>query len=163
MLLLGAIGLKMLPFSWAGIALLGAGILLMGLDLFLGTSGVLTLLGIPVFCLGGVFLFRAPGGELLNLSLSAVWGMGAALGACSLLFACFAARSLGRRVTTGGQGMVGLPAVAERLIPPGGTGTVRCRGELWRAWAEEGLASGERGIVAGVRGMTLLVRPEREG
>ena len=70
MLLLGAIGLKMLPFNWAGIILIAAGIILMAVDLIAGTSGLLSLLGLPVFCLGGVFLFRAPGGELLQISMT---------------------------------------------------------------------------------------------
>ncbi|MBQ6666437.1 MAG: ATP-dependent Clp protease proteolytic subunit, partial [Synergistaceae bacterium] len=82
MLLLGAIGLKMLPFNWAGIVLIVAGIVLMAVDLIAGTSGLLTLLGLPVMCLGGVFLFRAPGGELLQISLSFIAGIAIALGIC---------------------------------------------------------------------------------
>ncbi|MBQ7267228.1 MAG: ATP-dependent Clp protease proteolytic subunit, partial [Synergistaceae bacterium] len=39
MLLLGAVGLKMLPFNWAGIVLIVAGIVLMAVDLIAGTSG----------------------------------------------------------------------------------------------------------------------------
>ena len=51
MLVLGSIGLKMLPFNWAGIVLIIAGIILMVIDLIAGTSGVLTLVGLPVFAL----------------------------------------------------------------------------------------------------------------
>ncbi|MBR1673293.1 MAG: nodulation protein NfeD [Fretibacterium sp.] len=172
MLLLGAIGLKMLPFSWAGVALLAAGLLVMALDLFIGGTGLLTLLGLPVFCLGGVFLFQAPGGELLRLSLSAIVGTALGLGICFLLFAFLVVRGLRRKVTTGAQGMVGLEVEA---ISDVGTalegGQVRCRGELWRARLADSpaersqecvLHAGDAGIVTAVEGLTLAVRP-REG
>ncbi|MCR5346310.1 MAG: nodulation protein NfeD [Fretibacterium sp.] len=160
MLLLGAIGLKMLPFSWAGVALLGAGLLVMVLDLFIGGTGLLTLLGLPVFCLGGVFLFRAPGGELLRLSLSAIVGTALALGICFLLFAVLIVRGLRRKVATGTQGMVGLEveAVSDVRAEPEG-GQVRCHGELWKARTQEGLLpAGSGGIVTAVDGLTLIVR-----
>ncbi|MBQ3398996.1 MAG: nodulation protein NfeD, partial [Synergistaceae bacterium] len=108
MLLLGAIGLKMLPFNWAGIVLIVAGIVLMAVDLIAGTSGLLTLLGLPVMCLGGVFLFRAPGGELLQISLSFIAGIAIALGICFGLMAYFVVKGLRRKVSTGKQGMIGL-------------------------------------------------------
>ena len=161
MLLLGSIGLKMLPFSWAGVMLLGAGVLLMALDLFVGGMGLLTLVGLPVFCLGGLFLFQAPGGELLRLSMTAVVGVAMALGLCFLLFAFLIVRGMRRRVSTGRQGMLGLTVQAVADVPPSG-GQVRCRGELWKACAEGGtLRKGETGEVVGLVGMTLIVRPCR--
>ncbi|MBQ6920229.1 MAG: nodulation protein NfeD, partial [Synergistaceae bacterium] len=108
MLLLGAVGLKMLPFNWAGIVLIVAGIVLMAVDLIAGTSGLLTLLGLPVFCLGGVFLFRAPGGELLRISLSFIAGTAIALGICFGVVAYFVIKGLSRKVATGRQGMIWL-------------------------------------------------------
>ncbi|MBQ3764040.1 MAG: ATP-dependent Clp protease proteolytic subunit, partial [Synergistaceae bacterium] len=101
MLLLGAVGLKMLPFNWAGLVLIVAGIVLMAVDLIAGTSGLLTLLGLPVFCLGGVFLFRAPGGELLRISLSFIAGTAIALGICFGVVAYFVIKGLRRKVATG--------------------------------------------------------------
>ena len=44
MLLLGGIGLRMLPFNWVGMALIGAGVIVMGLDLLVGGMGILSLL-----------------------------------------------------------------------------------------------------------------------
>ena len=164
MLLLGAIGLKMLPFSWAGVALLSAGLLVMALDLFVGSSGLLTLLGLPVFCLGGVFLFQAPGGELLRLSFSAIAGTALGLGICFLLFAILVVRGLRRKVATGTQGMIGLEveAVSDVGTEPEG-GQVRCHGELWKARTLEGiLPAGRAGIVAAIDGLTLVVRIRKE-
>jgi len=152
MLLLGAIGLKMLPFNWAGIVLIVAGVVLMAVDLIAGTSGLLTLLGLPVMCLGGVFLFRAPGGELLQISLSFIAGTAIALGICFGVVAYFVIKGLRRRISTGKQGMIGL------TVEVIADGQVKCHGEIWRAKSDEVMTGGETGIVTAVDGMTLTVR-----
>ena len=158
MLLLGAIGLKMLPFNWAGIVLIVAGIILMAADLIAGTSGVLTLAGLPVFCLGGVFLFRAPGGELMELSLSFIGGTALALGICFGVMAFFVVKGLRRKVSTGQQGMIGLEAVAVSDFDAEGTGQVMCHGEIWRAKSEGStFLKGDAGTVKETDGMTLIV------
>ncbi len=158
MLLLGAIGLKMLPFNWAGIVLIVAGIILMVVDLIAGTSGVLTLLGLPVMCLGGVFLFRAPGGELLQISLSFIAGTALALGICFGLVAYFVIKGLRQKVATGKQGMIGLDVIAISDVDATGTGQVMCHGEIWRAKSDgDMIQSGSQGIVKSVDGMTLII------
>ena len=169
MLLLGSIGLKMLPFSWAGVLLLGAGLLVMAIDLYVGGMGVLTLVGLPVFCLGGVFLFQAPGGELLRLSASAIVGAALALGLCFLFFAFLIVRGMRRKVETGLQGMIGLSvevlsevgaeADGQNPLP---LGQVRCRGELWNARSCDGgpIRPGDEARVSGVAGLTLLLKKE---
>ena len=158
MLLLGGIGLRMLPFNWAGMALIGAGVIVMGLDLLVGGMGILSLLGVAVIAAGGVFLFRAPGGELLRVSASLIVGMTAALGACFALFAFLVARSLRRRVSTGRQGLIGLDAMVVEPLSAAG-GMVRCRGELWRARTKaDSMAVGEVGTVLALEGITLVIR-----
>lgn len=163
MLLLGSIGLRMLPFSWAGVALVGAGVIVMGLDLLVGGMGILSLLGVAVLVAGGLFLFRAPGGELLRVSVSLIAGITVALGACFTLFAFMVARSLRRKVSTGRRGLIGLEAVAVEPLTATAEGMVRCRGELWRARAEDGsLSEGDVGIVSALDGIVLVVRRKKE-
>ena len=158
MLLLGAIGLKMLPFNWAGIVLVVAGIILMCVDIIAGTSGVLMLLGIPVICLGGVFLFRAPGGELLQISLSFIAGIAIALGICFGLMAYFIVKGLRRRVSTGRQGMIGLTAEVISDIGADVIGQVKCHGEIWRAKSDGAeIPAGSSGVVKAVDGMILIL------
>lgn len=158
MLLLGAVGLKMLPFNWAGIVLIAAGIILMAVDLIAGTSGLLSLLGLPVFCLGGVFLFRAPGGELLELSLSFIAGTAIALGICFGFVAYFVVKGLRRKVSTGKQGMMGLSVEVISEVSEAAAGQVMCHGEIWRAKSEEGvIEAGSKGVVKAVDGMTLMI------
>ncbi len=158
MLLLGAIGLKMLPFNWAGVILVIAGIILMCADLIAGTSGVLMLLGIPVMCLGGVFLFRAPGGELLQISMTFIAGIAIALGICFGLMAYFIVKGLRRKVSTGSQGMIGLTVEIISDVSENVTGQVKCHGEIWRAKSDgEEISSGHQGVVKAVHGMTLII------
>ena len=162
MLLIGAIGLKMLPFNWAGIVLVVAGIILMCVDIIAGTSGVLMLLGIPVMCIGGVFLFRAPGGELLQISLSFIAGIAIALGICFGLMAYFIVKGLRRKVSTGRQGMIGLTAEVISDIGEG-FGQVKCHGEIWRARSDGGeIPAGHEGVVKAVDGMTLIISERQQ-
>ena len=161
MLLLGAIGLKMLPFNWAGIVLIAAGIILMAVDLIAGTSGLLSLLGLPVFCLGGVFLFRAPGGELLQISMTLIVGIAVSLGICFGLAAYFVIKGLRRKVATGTKGMLGLKVKAVSEVNAVDFGQVMCHGEIWRARTEAGMLQlGASGTVKGIDGMTLIISPE---
>jgi membrane-bound serine protease (ClpP class) len=180
MLLLGSIGLKMLPFSWAGIVLTAVGALVMGIDLLTGGSGILSLLGVAVLAAGGLFLFRTPGGELLRVSIGMLAGIAGALGFCFTLFALMIARSLRVKVTTGAQGLVGLDVeIMEDLLPEG---MVKCHGELWKARLapvdpvdpvdpedptepaeppiseEPPLRKGEIAVIVDTEGLTLLVK-----
>ena len=161
MLLLGAIGLKMLPFNWAGIVLIAAGIILMAVDLIAGTSGLLSLLGLPVFCLGGVFLFRAPGGELLQISMSVIMGIAVSLGICFGVAAYLVVKGLRRKVATGKKGMLGLEVKVLSELSAEVSGQVMCHGEIWRAKSESVSASaGTLGIVKALDGMTLIISPK---
>ena len=159
MLVLGSIGLKMLPFNWAGIVLIVAGIIVMTIDLIAGTMGVLTLVGLPVFCLGGVFLFRTPGGEMLQISLSLILGIAIALGVCFVFVAYLILKGFRRKVTTGKQGMIGLEVEVITSLIEGEPGQVMCHGEIWKAKSESGdnILRGSIRTVKAIDGMTLII------
>ncbi|GHS90494.1 serine protease [Synergistales bacterium] len=163
MLLMGGIGLKMLPFNWAGIALVGVGVLLMCLELIVGGTGLLSLLGLGALISGGLFLFRAPGGELLNVSIGMIVGMVTTIGLCFTIFAMMITKTLRSAVTTGSQGLVGsLVYVTEDFTAIDETsftfGMVKCKGELWRAKAEGPLSGGGEATVVSVDGLTLTIK-----
>jgi membrane-bound serine protease (ClpP class) len=158
MLLLGGIGLKMLPFNWAGVALVGAGAVIMGIEVMTGgTGGLLALLGTAVMIAGGIFLFRAPGGELLSVSMSLMAGMAIALGLCFTIFAMMITKTLRSKVTTGREGLIGLDVeITEDLDPEG---MVKCHGEVWKArTAGESLRRGNRAVVTSTEGIILIVK-----
>ena len=157
MLLLGAIGLKMLPLSWAGIILLVAGVVLMCADLIAGASGLLMLLGVPLICLGGVFMFRAPGGELLQISLTFIAGIAIALGITFGVLAYFVVKGLRRKVVTGIQGMKGLTVEVISDVSAENPGQVKCHGEIWLARSAEIITSGQKATVKSIEGNTLII------
>jgi membrane-bound serine protease (ClpP class) len=111
-----------------------------------------------------MFLFRAPGSELLSVSLGAISGMAVALGLCFTLFALMVAKSLRAKVTTGQEGLVGLDVeITEDLVPEG---MVKCHGEVWRARVEDEAGPLRRGAIAQVtatEGITLIVGPKEPG
>lgn len=61
------------------------------------------------------------------------------------------------RVTTGAEGLVGVTGEAITACDP--EGSVRIRGEIWKARAEPVVARGERVVVEAVDGLTLAVAP----
>ncbi len=163
MVLLGAFGLRMLPFNWAGIVLLVAGIGVLVLDLMVGGIGILSLFGLAALVTGGLILFRAPGGELLNVSMSVIGGMSLALGLFFLgaLFLVF--RSLKKKAVSGREGMKGMKAFVVEDVRP--QGLVRCHGEIWKARSESGahFPKGAEVRVEDLDGITLVVNGESGG
>lgn len=162
MVLLGAFGLRMLPFNWAGIILLVAGISVLILDLLVGGIGVLSIFGLAALVTGGLVLFRAPGGELLNVSVSFIAGMTIALGAFFLLAIFLVLRSMRKKSVSGREGMIGAPVEVLEDIAP--TGLVKSRGEMWIARSVSGLPirKGSFGRIVDLDGIVVLVEETAE-
>ena len=160
MVLLGAFGLRMLPFNWAGIVLLVAGIGVLVLDLMVGGIGILSLFGLAALVTGGLILFRAPGGELLNVSMSVIGGMSLALGLFFLGALFLVLRSLRKKAVSGREGMKGMRAVVVEDLRP--EGLVRCHGEIWKARSASGASflKGDELRVVELDGITLVVDGE---
>jgi membrane-bound serine protease (ClpP class) len=158
MALIGAYGLRMLPFNWAGVILLVAGILVLVLDLVVGGVGILSLFGLASLAVGSLVIFRAPGGELLNVSVGFMAGMVVTLGIFFLFAAGAVWRSTRKKVTSGKEGMVLNEGVVVEDLTPGGV--VNCHGEIWRAVSDDGypIPKGTPVSVIRAEGLTLRVR-----
>jgi membrane-bound serine protease (ClpP class) len=158
-LLLGFYALGTLPVNYAGLLLMGFALLLFAADLFAPSHGVLTAGGVAAFVLGSLLLFNVPeAAPWLGVSLWAVAGVSLAMA----LFFGFAvgavARSHGRKVVTGREGLVGQVGRARGVLDP--SGMVFVDGALWEARSEAGpIPAGEPVEVVGVDGLTLRVRP----
>ena len=131
LVMFGAYGLRMIPFNWAGIVFLLAGVAVMILDLAVGGVGILSLFGAISVIVGGLTLFRAPGGELLNMSYGLMVGAVAAITGFFLLAAWAVWRSMRSRPVSGSDGLVGAKVTVIRDLSP--EGRVLCRGEIWKA------------------------------
>ncbi len=162
-LVLAAIAMQILPFSWLGLMLMLLGLGLVVAELFVTSYGALFALGIACFLFGGSMLFEVP--ELGGLELP-FWGVlvpivsGFAVFAGIVVFAV--GRSLRRPQTAGVSELLGL--VGRTATPLGPDGRVSVRGEYWNASSDEELPAGVDVEVTGVEGMRLRVRrarPER--
>jgi membrane-bound serine protease (ClpP class) len=159
LVLLGSLGLRMLPLNWAGIVLLVVGIAVMILDLAVGGIGILSLFGAAALIVGGLVIYRAPGGELLNMSYSFLVGAVVAITVFFLVAAWAVWRSLSKKAVSGSEGLIGLEGVALTDLAP--SGTVKCHGEIWEAKSLNGdkIESNTPIRVIKSEGLVLYVEP----
>jgi len=158
MVLLGAYGLRMLPFNWAGIIFLVTGIVVMVLDLVVGGIGILSLFGMASLIVGSLIVFRAPGGELLNVSMDVIIGVTVGISLFFIIIIGVVLRSLRVKASSGPEGLIGTGAkVIEDLSP---MGMVTCHGEIWKARSISGetISKDTETLVVDAEGLTLLVQ-----
>jgi membrane-bound serine protease (ClpP class) len=160
-------GLSVLPFSWAGLALILVGIALLGVELHAPGHLVFGISGTVSIILGGVFLlgyFGGPGlpGYNPTVSLWVLITFAAIVGTLVFLMAREVHLSHhGRRYVSPVEkkALVGqIGEVNTRLAP---TGEVWAGGEAWQAKLESGGTAepGERVSVVAIDGFHLIVRP----
>jgi membrane-bound serine protease (ClpP class) len=158
-LLLAFFALGTLPLNFAGLALIGFGLLLFGLEPFLTAHGILAAGGAIAFVFGSLLLINAPDAPFLQVSIYAIFGVTAVLLGFFLVIVTAVLRSRGRRVVTGREGLIGASGLVRRDIEPGQSGLILVQGELWQAVAADGrLNVGERVVVQSVDGLLLTVR-----
>lgn len=156
-LLLAFLGLQILPINLVGVGLLFFGALLMVLDAFTPTHGILTTGGVVSLLFGSFTLFDI---ESPAISLD-WWTVTLTVGTVTLLFVFIISKGLlvqSRKVTTGVSGMIGAVGVAREDIY--GAGKVFVKGELWTAQSpyNEEIKKGDEVIVEQIKDGKLVVR-----
>jgi membrane-bound serine protease (ClpP class) len=166
-LLIGFFALSVLPFNWAGVALILFAFILFGLEIFVTSGGVLGIGGVVSLILGGLLLTsdNPPefGGDV-QVSRWLVFGLAATLGGLVLFVFVNIVRIRNLPVHVGMETMVGRPATVRTALDP--SGYVFIDGEYWAADSEGGqeIQSGERVVITEVKGLRLKVkRGETEG
>lgn len=145
-------GFSVLPFSWAGLALVLLGLALLVVDAHVVSHGALTVSGLTSLAVGMLMLFHdAPAPYRTSLPL--VLAITLALGGFWAFALTKAVQVRRRPVTVGVHELVGSTGEVRR-------GLVFVRGELWQARPADGdpLAEGERVRVESVDGLVLTVR-----
>jgi membrane-bound serine protease (ClpP class) len=158
-LLLAFMGLQVLPVNIVGLGLIVFGVLLMVLDAFTPTHGILTTGGVISLLVGSFTLFDIPD-PALQLSL---WNILVTVGGITAIFVFVIGKGLlaqKRAPVTGLEGMVGAVGVAKEPLSAHRRGRVLVHGEYW--WAvpvdENPIAAGEEVIVERVESGKLYVR-----
>jgi len=158
-LLLAFFSLSVIPFNWAGVALIMFAFVLFGLELFVTSHGVLGLGGVVALVLGGMLLTSGnePG---LQVSQTLILTLATALGAFVVFVFVNMLRIRKMPAKMGIETVVGRSVVARSALTP--EGFVFMDGENWQAEAEDGeVKQGERVIVTQIKGLRLKVRKQK--
>ena len=161
-LLLGFFALSVLPFNWAGVALILFAFLLFGLEMFITSHGILGIGGAVALVFGGLILTSDNPPEF-QVSRWLVFGLAAVLATFCLVIVANIIRIRRMPPRMGIETMVGKRAVARSALEP--SGFVFLNGEYWSAEAEDGAVKpGEGVVITAVKGLKLRVRKhEPEG
>jgi membrane-bound serine protease (ClpP class) len=160
LLLIASYGLRVLPVNLAGMALLLGGILVVILDLVFGGMGIFAAIVICGMLFGGLMLFRAPGGELLQLSAGFIVGVTVVIAAVFLLLIRLVYKALRKKPTSGFDVLIG-----ERIKISGNTEKnlmAFIHGEYWRVLPVDSsseLSVGDEVEVVKVESLFLYVKP----
>lgn len=159
-LTLGFLGYGVLPVDTTGIVLIGIGLALLALEIFL-PGGILGVLGLVALFFGGMIAFRdAPPGTRPPLLI--VIPLAIVLAAMFLSMGMAVSRVRKLNAKSGTQALVGKTATVRTPLTP--EGFVFVQGERWRAGLANGIAQeGDQVRIVGAEGFTLRVEQmERE-
>jgi membrane-bound serine protease (ClpP class) len=158
-LLLALFAFQVLSVNYAGLALIGLGVLLIVAESFVPSFGALGIGGIVAFVIGSIMLLDTgvPG---FSIAWQLIGAMGLA-GALALLgIVSFAVRARRRPVVSGAEGL--LRERAEAVEAFDREGLVRAHGEIWRAVSREPIREGQRLRILAVKGLRLEVEPAKD-
>lgn len=158
-LLLAFFAFQVLPVSYAGVALIVFGVVLLVLEVKVTSYGALGAGGVLSLLLGSLMLIDSPVPEL-QIGLRLIVPITLGLSAILLFLVRLAVQAQTTRPVTGASGMLGDLGRALTSIEPGGVGRVMTHGEIWTATADEPISAGDAVRVSAVSGLVLTVRPE---
>jgi membrane-bound serine protease (ClpP class) len=147
---------QILSVNYAGLALIGLGVVMIIAEFFVPSFGALGLGGLIAFVIGSIILLDTdtPG---LNIGMPIIAGIATVGAGVVFGIVWMARRSMGTPVVTGAQAMIG--ATAEVFEDFTGRGVVRFGGELWNAISDAPVRKGQFVRIKRVEGLLLWVEP----
>jgi len=158
-LLLAFFALQVLPVNYAGLLLMLFGLFLLVLEIKVTSFGLLTVGGVISLIFGSMMLIDSPAPEL-QLSLSVVIPVVLGFTAIAAFLVRLGLAAQRTPPVSGSEGLLNETGEALTPLSPGTPGSVRVHGEIWRARANEPVASRDRVRVTHIDGLTLTVRKE---
>ena len=149
-LIMAFFAFQQLPINYAGLGLIICAVVLFILEIKIISHGVLAVGGVVSMLLGSLLLIDSPA-PYLQISLVVIITTVVLISAFFLFIVGFAVKAHRRKVTTGGEGMLG--AVGEVRED----GMVYVEGELWRVDCDQELANGDKVRVTAIDSMRLKV------
>ncbi len=154
-LILALYSFQTLPVNYAGLLLIFLAIVLFILEIKVTSYGMLTIGGLVSMTIGSIMLFDSPL-PFFQLSLKVILP---AVILTTLFFSLtvyLAVKAYKRKPVTGAEGLIGLKGEARTDVHH--KGQVFVHGELWQAWSDEPVKTGEIIIVERVVNLKLKVR-----
>ncbi len=159
-LLLSAISFQVLPLDWGALALLIVGVVLLVLEVYITSYGLLALGGIAAFIAGSLFLFHGEGGYIsidYPVLISTILGIGFSTG----VIIWYMLRDNARQAKHG-----------DFFLPVGSEGSVmgklehgqlqiKVRGEIWRGSSEHNLEIGDTVVVTSIDNERLIAQVKK--
>jgi membrane-bound serine protease (ClpP class) len=161
-LLLAFFAFQVLPVSYAGVALILFGIVLLILEIKIASFGLLATGGVISLFLGSIMLIDSPLPEL-QIGLGFITPIVGSLSAIILFLVYLGVQAQRSRPITGESGMIGEVGEATTAIAPGAPGSIRAHGEIWTATSDAPIAAGQPVRILAVKGLTVVVRPDGTG
>lgn len=155
-LILGLYALNQLPLDYAGLGLVGLGLLLMAGEAISPSFGILGLGGVVSFIIGSAILIDTDA-ENFQLAWSTILVAAAVSAGMLVVVLAFVVRAFRARIVTGAEEMIG--ARARVLDWQLGKGHVHAHGERWQAQGPAQLSPDEMVEVRSLDGLTLTVIP----
>lgn len=156
-LVLAFYAFQTLPINYAGLLLIGLGVIFFIVELMIVSYGLLTIAGIVSIVLGSLMLFDSPA-PYFNISvwviLPAVMLMVAVIAGAMM----YALKMHRRKPVSGKEELIGATGVASDGFGGSLEGKVFIEGEYWEAVAEGPVEKGDRVEVLEVKGLELKVR-----
>ncbi len=157
-LILAFYSMQTLPVNYAGLLLILLALVLFILEIKITSYGLLSIGGIISMVLGSLMLFESPeniANPMFKVSLKLILTFTLATAAFFLFALSMAFKTHRRKVATGKEGLIGEIGRARTDIDP--EGQVQVHGEIWSAYADEPIPSGERIRVVEVDGLQVKV------
>lgn len=155
-LLLALYAFQILPVNFTGIALMLLGFILIAVELFVPSFGILGIGGIAAVVFGSIILFDTDvPGFMVNTGLIAAMGLFSALTFAALIY--LVARSHRNPRVTGKEALIGREAESIADFHQG-RGRVHIDGEDWSARGDASIRRGDLVTIEAAEGLILKVR-----
>lgn len=140
-LLIGFVSLQILPFNYAGLALVFIGLALFAAELYITSYGLLSLAGFISFIFGSLLLFDTNESNL-RVGYEVIIATSLALGLFFVLVVYSVSKTLKLRTMSGFEGLVG--QYGNVVAWDGTSGKVYINGEYWDAYSDVVLNVGDK-------------------
>jgi len=155
-LILAFYAFQTLPVNYAGLILIGLGIIFFIVELMVVSYGLLTIAGVISMFLGSLMLFDSPA-PYFRISIYVILPAVILMTAIILGAMFYAVRIHKRKPVSGTELLLGEEGVATEDFGEGREGKVFIEGEYWNAASDEKILKGEKVRVVKVEGLHLEV------